>query len=65
MDACLLHYWPCSYSMFYKFRFITRLRVTATSFVISAHVDDREDVQIHTKHPVEERLLHYQLSKPS
>ena len=41
-----------------------RLRVTATSFIISAHIDDRNFIQMHVKQPVKERLLHYQLSKP-
>ena len=37
----------------------------ATSLVISAHVDDRKAIQMHTKLPIKERLLQYQLSKPS
>ena len=49
------------------------LQVTATSFVISAHLDDckaiemytNEAVETHTKQPFKEHLLHYQLSKPS
>ena len=44
---------------------ITCSRLTATSFIISAHFDDRKAIQIHTKQPVKERSLHYQLSKPS
>ena len=47
-----------------KFRFITRLRVTATSFVFLAQADDREAIQMHAE-PVKERLLHYQLSNLS
>ena len=48
-----------------NFRFIIHLWVTATSFVISIHVDDRKAMQMHTKQPINERLLHYQLSNMS
>ena len=54
-----------SFSTFLKFRFITRLRVTATSFVFLAQADDHEAIQMYTKQPVKEHLLHYQLSNPS
>ena len=42
-----------------------RLRVTATSFVFLAHVDNHEAIQMRVKQPVKERLLHYQLSNHS
>ena len=48
-----------SFSTFLKFRFIIRLRVTATSFVFLAQADDREAIQMRAKQPVKERLLHY------
>ena len=64
MSVCFLHYWP-ALPCFKKFHFITCLRVTATSFIISVHVDDHEAIQIHIKQPITEHLLHYQLSKPS
>ena len=48
-----------------KFHFITRYRVTATSFIISAHFDDQVAIQMCIKQPVKERLLHYQLYIPS
>ena len=54
-----------SFSMLSKFRFITRLRVTATSFVFLAQADDRKAIQMRAKQPVKERLLHYQLSNRS
>ena len=41
------------------------LQVTATSFVISAHIDDHKAIQMHIKQLVNERLLHYLLSKSS
>ena len=54
-----------SFSTFQKFHFITRLQVTATSFVCLAQADDHKAIQMHTKQPIKERLLHYQLSNPS
>ena len=54
-----------SFSTFLKFRFITRLRVTATSFVFLAQADNHEAIQMHAKQPVNEHVLHYQLSNPS
>ena len=44
---------------------MTRLRVTATSFIYLAKADDRETIKMHAKQPVKESLLHYQLSNPS
>ena len=38
-----LHYWPAPQSI--KSFFITHLRVTATSFIISAHLDDHEAIK--------------------
>ena len=35
-----------------NFRFITHLRVTVTSFVISANLDDPEAIKLHTKQPL-------------
>ena len=32
---------------------------------ILTHLDDRETIQMHTKLPINECLLHYQLPKPS
>ena len=57
MGVCFVHCWPAS--PHFKFRFITHLQITATSFVVLAHVDDREAIQMHTKQPVKEGLLHY------
>ena len=48
-----------SFSTFLKFCFITRLRGTANSFIFLAQADDYEAIQMHAKHPVKERLLHY------
>ena len=64
MGVCFLRCWP-ALTCFKSFVFITRYQVTATSFVTSAHIDDREAIQMRTKQPFEEHLLHYQLSKPS
>ena len=58
MGVYFLHYWPA-------FRFATCLQVTATSFVVSSHVDNREVIQMCTKKHFKEHLLHYQLSKLS
>ena len=44
---------------------IAHLWVTATSFFISTHIDDRKAIWMCAKQPVKEHLLHYQLSKPS
>ena len=63
MGVCFLHCWPASSRL--KVLFYIGLRVTATSFVFLAHVDDREAMQMHVKQPVKERLLRYQLSNPS
>ena len=64
MGVCFVHCWPAS-PCFKSFCFITHLRVTATSFIFLAHINDHEAIQIHAKQPVKERLLHYQLSNPS
>ena len=57
MGVCFLHCWPAS--PHFKSCFITRLQVTAASFVISAYVDDLEAIKMHARQPVKERLLHY------
>ena len=63
--GCMLFTLLARSSMFYKFCFITHLRVTATSFIISAHLDNQKAIKICTKQPFKECLLHYQLTKPS
>ena len=57
MGICFIHYWPALPCF--------SLWVTAISFVISAHIDDCEAIQMCTKQPVNKHLLHYQLSKLS
>ena len=51
MGIYFLHYWPAPHVLF-----ITHLQVTATSFVISTHADDRIAIKIHAKHPFKESL---------
>ena len=51
--------------IFLKFCFLTRSRVTGGGFIISANIDDREAIQVHTKQPLTEGLLRYKLSRDS
>ena len=41
IGVCFLHHWPG--------RFLTCLRVTGGGFIISANIDDRKAIQVHTK----------------
>ena len=54
-----------SYVIFYKFRFLTRLRVTGGGFIILANTDNHEAIQVHAKQPLTEGLSRYKLSRDS
>ena len=52
--------------IFYKFRFLTHLRVTSGGFIIiSANIDDGKAIQVRTKQLLTESLSHYKLSRDS